>query len=66
MVRKKTEDMSGRASQEPILNFLNARRPDDATFRPDETPADQFLHLKSFENYVGVMDRLIRECAGSL
>ena len=41
MVRTKKQGLSGRATQKQNFRFFNDRRPDDATFRPDETPADQ-------------------------
>ena len=41
MVRTKKQGMSGRATQKQNFRIFEDRRPDDASFRPDETPADQ-------------------------
>ena len=41
MVRTKYQGMSGRANQRQNFRIFEDHRPDDATFRPDETPADQ-------------------------
>ena len=53
--------MSGRASQKLIFRIFEDRRPDDATFRPDETPADQNLNLDLKERIKGGLRYIIRD-----